>query len=744
MRIGVPLVFSGKAPQVEFLAKVLKKLGFNIITTKITTPALWESALFLGSNETCLPVKIYIAHCHQLIYEKKVDVLLAPNLWREVEDSAACAKYRDVGGIALRALSSTTDYALGKFPILVQPNLLSPKKEDLLPVINIIIQELNIASAKTGKPIPILSKKTIKQAFFSIPNYRITKEPVLEDKPRLGLIGRRYLLEDPLLSLNIKNFFQKKGFQVLSPYDLPNSYFHKEGMPIGSYYDTHIQGEQFLRWGQNKIAGVVILSNFACHPDAFQGQYFEAKAKELGLLSWHFVCDSTADLGGFITRFETIAALLKLEKPAREKKPQPLYLKRESSPIKKKTFITWPYMGEPLNLSIKQLAFDLGVSDLCLVPKPITAETLKRGSQDFAETCCPYALVSGCLEETILEAYSKHQTPLDIKILMLHGEGPCAFGWYSIAMREKLPLRLKRVTPDISLNWLTTGLDQPASFWQELAQLCHPEIARFFTGIKTPLSFLKPLNISLALSLARNALIKLRLAEDLRALYLLARPFGGKVATEIYTTALVNLDKAKTIPLMQQNFRKSMAIFQSLTQEKKAPQVIVVGEIYVAITPYANRYTVDNLLGDAGMQVIEGVGISHYLLCSLKPVLYKLFGNLGLIKLLNKQGLKLFAQGLRDNDAAPFMNFEVGGDGVLSTGAARRALKSGAQGIVHIYPLNCMPEVVAKPALQELSQLYQVPYLGLSFNRETDTERLMTEVLTFTRLIFSRQKLGAI
>lgn len=743
MRIGIPLVFSGKAPQVEFIARVLIKLGFNIITSNITTPTLWESALFLGSNETCLPVKIYIAHCHQLIYEKKVDVLLTPNLWREVEDSAACAKYRDVGGIALRALSSTTDYTLGKFPILVQPNLLSPKKEDLLPVINIIIRELNRVATKTDKTVPILSKKTIKKAFLSIPDYRITKEPFLEDKPRLGLIGRRYLLDDPLLSLNIKNFFQKKGFQVLSPYDLPDSCFHKADMPKGSYYDTHIQGEQFLRWGQNKLAGVVILSNFACHPDAFQGQYFETKAKDLGLLSWHFVCDSAADLGGFVTRFETIATLLKLEKPVLNN-PQPLYLGKNSLSHQKKTFITWPYMGEPLNLSVNQLAFDLGVSDLCLVPKPITAETLKKGSQDFAETCCPYALVSGCLEETILEAYSKYKTPLDIKILMLHGEGPCAFGWYSIAMREKLPLRLKKVTSDISLSWLTTGLDQPAGFWQELAQLCRPEMARFFAGIKTPLSFFKPLNISLALSLAKNALTKLRLAEDLRALYLLARPFGGTIASEIYTTALANLDKAKTIPLMQQSFRKSEAVFQSFTQGKRAPQVIIVGEIYVAITPYANRYTVDRLLGDAGVQVIEGVGISHYLLCSLKPALNKFFGNLELVKLLNKQGLKLFAQGLRDNDAAPFMNFEVGGDGVLSTGAARRALKSGAQGIVHIYPLNCMPEVVAKPALQELSQLYQVPYLGLSFNRETDTERLMTEVLTFTRLIFSRQRMGAI
>jgi hypothetical protein len=51
-----------------------------------------------------------------------------------------------------------------------------------------------------------------------------------------------------------------------------------------------------------------------------------------------------------------------------------------------------------------------------------------------------------------------------------------------------------------------------------------------------------------------------------------------------------------------------------------------------------------------------------------------------------------------------------------------------------------MPEVVAKPAISELAAIYDRPFLSLSFNRETDTERLMTEVLTFARLIKNARK----
>lgn len=733
MKIGVPLVFSGRAPQVSCLAQVLTDVGLDIETTSKTTPDLWENALSLASNETCLPVRIYIAHCHKLVNKKKVDILLAPNIWREVEGAAACAKYRDVGGIALRSLSSTLDYALGKFPILLQPNLLTPKKEDLWLVLINLLDDLDRISNEKGTTLPRITKADLKKALHRVPDFPVTAEPLLEKKPRLGLIARRYLLDDPLLSLNVEKFFTSKGFQVLTPYDLPEKYLTKDGLPYGSYYDSHIQSEQFLHWGKDKLDGIIILSSFACHPDAFLGPYLEELAHKAGLLAWHFVCDSNVDLGGFITRFETIATLL--QQPKSKAHEKSLVIHQPTPRPKAQNFITWPYMGEPLNLGLKQLAYDLGIEDKCLVPEPPTAETMQKGSTDFAETCCPYALISGGIEESVVNAYKKAKAPIDVNILMLHGEGPCAFGWYSIAMKDKLPAKLHKVSPDISIKWVTTGMDQPVNFWQDLVGLCPEEKQKLLTNIKSPVSFLRPRNLPTALVIARNAFTKLQLAEKIKALYLLALPFGGKIAEELYRTCLISLDRAKNLSSMYQNYASSEVLFQNLIANRQAPKIIVVGEIYVAITPYANRYTVDKLLGESGVQVVEGVNVSHYLSFSVKPVLRKFLANLSLVKTLNQKGLKLFAQGLRDNDAAPYLNFEVGGDGVLSVGAAKRGLQNGLQGIVHIYPLNCMPEVIAKPALQELAALHKVPYLGLSFNRETDTERLITEVRTFTRLV---------
>jgi len=83
------------------------------------------------------------------------------------------------------------------------------------------------------------------------------------------------------------------------------------------------------------------------------------------------------------------------------------------------------------------------------------------------------------------------------------------------------------------------------------------------------------------------------------------------------------------------------------------------------------------------------------------------------------------------------MTRDVGGEGIVSVGRAKRALEEGVQGILHVYPFKCMPEGLVRDALKELSRLYGARYLGISFNRETDIERLKTELQTFAALLKS-------
>ena len=51
----------------------------------------------------------------------------------------------------------------------------------------------------------------------------------------------------------------------------------------------------------------------------------------------------------------------------------------------------------------------------------------------------------------------------------------------------------------------------------------------------------------------------------------------------------------------------------------------------------------------------------------------------------------------------PFALHDVGGDGIRSVAEARHAIETlGIDGIVHLYPFKCMPEMIAKTALVEV------------------------------------------
>jgi predicted nucleotide-binding protein (sugar kinase/HSP70/actin superfamily) len=169
------------------------------------------------------------------------------------------------------------------------------------------------------------------------------------------------------------------------------------------------------------------------------------------------------------------------------------------------------------------------------------------------------------------------------------------------------------------------------------------------------------------------------------------------------------------------------------------PRVVVVGEIYVALTSFANRGTVENLLGREGIEVVEGVTLGGFVRHSLREMKRRARRNHPLLRplldALSRRGVRLLEQRIRDPEARPFLVHEVGGDGLLSVAHARHEVEEGADGILHLFPFKCMPEGIAKDAVKEIADLYGVRYLSLSFDKETDIERLKTEISTFASLL---------
>ena len=88
-----------------------------------------------------------------------------------------------------------------------------------------------------------------------------------------------------------------------------------------------------------------------------------------------------------------------------------------------------------------------------------------------------------------------------------------------------------------------------------------------------------------------------------------------------------------------------------------------------------------------------------------------------------------------------FMNTDdIGGHGLSSIGASIRSAKKGFDGVVHIYPFTCMPEIIAQSTFSEVQKKYGIPIITLIIDEMTGEAGYMTRLEAFVDMIKMRRK----
>lgn len=843
------LAFTGHYASVQVLARFLELAGLTVVKSRVTTPAIVEAGTTLASTDFCLPLRVHVGHAHHLLQKHPdLDAIVAPNVLSEDGMTATCSKYRDVGGVVIRSLGDTIGCLLRHQPegsaarlaALVGSSTLTARRERSARLPSCIMPDIRSLDRVEMKNVcigvyadvmgwspahkaafflparlrPILAAPVARlepafdQAYQKVVGRRGHRLPALladPTRPRLALVGRRYLIDDTVLSCDLKQWFQKRGVSVLTANDLPSALLRQEYGAIEGFYEAHKEGQAFIRWAAEKVDGFICLGSFGCHPDAFQVDYLAAYARSFGAPCWTFRFDEAAGSTGFHTRFETILSFLEQRRdqrltapvtPAAEKveppgaapvMPAPVTpavpeRRGESRPVSPcpaarppaaskplKPLIIWPYMGEILNLLVEEACHQLGLQDFMFPPAPLAEDDMLLGNNRYTDSCSPYACSTGSLKQTLARALDALEKPAReagqpveprrIIVLMARGEGPCTFGWYAIMQNKHIPEEFgdRLAAVGHTIEWITMGLD---GFVDTLSDLCHLSGHRHLRPLfefavachkgMDRLPWWRRAGLRLRFSTALRALTrplwaKLDLAEHLRASALILRAHELKPGsiTAAYREALECLRRAHTVKAMAAAHRQGLALLAAVPRDQRIkPRVVTVGEIYVALTSFANRGTVENLLAREGIEVVEGPTLGRFMRSSLREMRRR---NLcqkpwlrPLLAWLRGHNVDLFGPRIRDPRALPFMNREVGGEGMPSVAHARHYVEEGCDGIVHLYPFKCMPEGVARGAVKEVADLYGVRYLALSFDKETEIERLRTEVSTFAALLHAQ------
>lgn len=86
-------------------------------------------------------------------------------------------------------------------------------------------------------------------------------------------------------------------------------------------------------------------------------------------------------------------------------------------------------------------------------------------------------------------------------------------------------------------------------------------------------------------------------------------------------------------------------------------------------------------------------------------------------------------------EAKDYINYTLGADGAESIAHAVTLAKEGYDGIIHLKPFGCTPEINAMPILQKVSEDFDMPIMYLTFDSQTSREGILTRIEAFADML---------
>ncbi|WP_425060109.1 hypothetical protein SCACP_07560 [Sporomusa carbonis] len=353
--------------------------------------------------------------------------------------------------------------------------------------------------------------------------------------------------------------------------------------------------------------------------------------------------------------------------------------------------VTYPHMGY-LNIPVFNMLNNLGME--VIEAPPISQKTLELGSLYSPEgVCLPYKINMGNFLESIDQGADT--------LITICGAGKCRMGFFNAV--QKISLAAKKKLQFFTINTENLFRD----LYRFLRQTTGSGRLAVIKNIAMAVQTLKALD---AINDAKNC-YGARASAPEQIINICdsgVQQFAGcrNFSDISYTRDMV-------IDLMK-NVTNSM--------ESRPAKVALLGEFYVLMEPYVN-HMIENLLIKQGIEVKKFVSTGEW-------VYSKAF--LQSLGLYNEEKDCL-------NQARPYLNYHVGGDGLKSVGSALWSAQNGYDGIIHVYPFGCMPEVVAQYALKNIASDYNLPLLSLSLDEHSSDVGIITRVEAFADCIKRKQ-----
>jgi predicted nucleotide-binding protein (sugar kinase/HSP70/actin superfamily) len=203
--------------------------------------------------------------------------------------------------------------------------------------------------------------------------------------------------------------------------------------------------------------------------------------------------------------------------------------------------------------------------------------------------------------------------------------------------------------------------------------------------------------------------------------YYRPREINKGESEKYYNKWLKIIDETNSVWGAKSLVKKIKKDFQniSIDKNKYVPKVFLLGEFFVLLEPYINQ-DIEKILGEMGIEVERQIWFSEWLEHVLKP------------SFLDKK------ESHRERCvryAKKYMKRAVGGECIETIGDTVYAAKNGIDGVIHLLPFSCMPEIVSQNILNKVTKEEKIPVLSLVLDEQTGRAGYITRIEAFVELV---------
>lgn len=362
----------------------------------------------------------------------------------------------------------------------------------------------------------------------------------------------------------------------------------------------------------------------------------------------------------------------------------------------KKLKVAFPHMGT-IYVAWGTALRKMGLEPF--IPPYSSKRTLSLGAKYSPEAIClPYKLILGNFIEAL-------EGGADM-VAMISSPGICRLGEYGQS--------IKNVLKDLGYEDKYIELQLYDGFkgmWRFMNEL----------GITNPFTI-----VSVLILTVRKVFVLDHLEKVLS--FYRAREVKVGTAEKAFNRGLKMIYDANNLSELNKAQKNAIAEIRKteIDKTKDILYVDITGEIYLVLDYFSNQNVLREL-GKMGVQTRRSLTVSGFLRDAIIP------------KWMKKKNAQSHLE-RAPKLAKPWLKRDIGGDALEAISDVHFADKQGKDGIIHISPFTCMPEIMSQNIFPKMREQVDIPILPLIMDEQTGKAGYLTRLEAFVDLMRRKKR----